>query len=57
MGFITDWFDGDCWVDKKVVVYQAMRSVAEFEFGLDGFGDCEFSDAGESIEEEDAGWW
>jgi hypothetical protein len=39
------------WFSIKVI-----RCLAEFEFGFEGFGDGELSDAGESVEEEYARW-
>jgi hypothetical protein len=54
---MPNWFDSYDGVDEKVVVYKVIRCLAEFEFGFEGFGDGELSDAGESVEEEYARWW
>ena len=56
MSGVSDWFDGDGGVDEEVVVDEAMRFVVVFVCG-GGFDDDEFSDAGEAVGEEDAGWW
>lgn len=44
--------DGDDEVDEKVVVQKAMRFFTKFEFGFEGFGDGEISDAEEAVKEE-----
>lgn len=54
---VADGLDGDDGVDQQVVVEKTVGRAEEGQGGGEGAREGQFADAGEAVEEEDAGGW